>query len=111
VVVGVVTWGGTPLVNTWYFVVGWHDSVSNTIKIQVNNGTPVSAAYANGASGGSGVAFRVGAWDNASNTQRLDGKAQGVGVVRRVLTSNERTYLFNSGAAVRTYAEISAASP
>jgi hypothetical protein len=38
----------TPVnVATWYFVVGWHDAVANTVNVQINNGTIYSGATTN----------------------------------------------------------------
>lgn len=39
---------GSPALNTWYFVLGWHDSVANTINISVNGREPDSVAYSAG---------------------------------------------------------------
>lgn len=86
--------GGVLVASSWYFAVGWHDSVANTVNIQLNNGTPVSAGHTVGAQ--DGVApFHIGA-ANASNF--WNGRLDQVGVWKRVLTTQERTDLYNGGA-------------
>jgi hypothetical protein len=88
--------------STWYFVVVWHDSVANTINIQVNNGTPTSKAHSTGVVASSG-AFYLGG-DNQGLS--WDGPIDQVGFWKRVLTTDERTYLYNSGNG-RSYASFS----
>lgn len=83
--------------STWYFVVCWHDSVNNTINIQVNNGTPDSAAYSSGVFDGVSP-FRIGAM--AGNVNFENGIIDEVGVWKRVLTAGERTSLYNAGAGI-----------
>lgn len=84
---------GAPATGTWYFVVAWHDSVANTINIQVNNGTINSAAHAVGVQDSNGT-FTLGQIAG----QYLDGRLDGVAVWKRTLTSDERAYLYNGGA-------------
>lgn len=85
---------GSPSLSTWYFVVAWHDSVANTINIQVNNGTVDSGAYALGLIATAG-AFSIG---NAKAVSWfLNGAADEVGFWKRVLTAAERTTLYNGG--------------
>jgi len=45
---------------TWVLIIGWHDSVANTINIQVNNGVVDSLAHATGVLDNTGV-FSLGA--------------------------------------------------
>jgi hypothetical protein len=87
--------GGAPSLNTWYYVVGWHDSVNNTLNIQVNNGTADSVSYSSGVFDGT-TAFAIGAFNGAANI--LSGRVDAVGLWKRVLTVGERTTLYNSGA-------------
>lgn len=82
---------------TWYLVICWHDSVNNTINIQVNNGTVDSAAYASGVFDGA-EPFRIGAMSLPNNFQ--NGIIDEVGVWKRVLTAGERTALYNAGAGI-----------
>lgn len=81
---------------TWYFVACWHDGVGNTVNVQVNNGTVASSAWTGGTFDGTGN-FQIGTIA-ASTTGDWDGLIEGVGYWKRVLTSDERTSLYNSGA-------------
>lgn len=91
----------TPTTSTWYFVVAWHDSVANTINIQVNNGATASTAHSNGVANGTNE-FRIGR-DQVTNYH--NGRIDSVGVWKKALSANERTYLYNSGQG-RLYSEI-----
>lgn len=85
---------GSPSTATWYFIVAWHDATANTVNIQINNGTVDSAAHSAGVFDGTGV-FAIGATDAFG--QYFDGLIDQVGFWKRVLTSQERTDLYNSG--------------
>jgi hypothetical protein len=86
---------------TWYLVVARHDATANTIDIGVNAGTQTSAAYS------------AGCWDGGNELSiggsvegtPLDGLMAQVGVWKKKLTSDEITWLYNSGNG-RTYAAI-----
>lgn len=84
---------GIPSTGVWYFIVFWHDSVGNTINLQVNNGTLNSAAHTTGVYQTTGT-FTVGADETATYT---DGLIDEVSFWKRVLTADERTELYNSG--------------
>lgn len=86
---------------TWYFVVAWHDSANNQIGIQVNNGTADTASHSGGVFDGTAF-FIIGALQGGNN---WDGPIDQVGFWKRLLTSEEKTWLHNSGAG-RSYAEI-----
>lgn len=93
---------------TWYFVVGWHDSVNNLLGISVND-VASTAAYSSGIFDGTS-AFRLGSLLNgATGVYEFNGKVDEPFVVRRVLTAAEITYLYNSGAG-RSYADLVDAS-
>jgi hypothetical protein len=81
----------------WYFVVAWHDSVANTINIQVNNGTIDSAATANTAPSDSAATFCIGARTYATFEGYFDGLVDEVSFRKRTLTAAERSVLYNSG--------------
>jgi len=85
---------GAPAVDTWYFIVAWHDSVANTINIQVNNGAIDSGAHATGVNNDTSL-FAVGA--SSANVQWMNGLMDEVGLWRRVLTAEERATLYNDG--------------
>jgi hypothetical protein len=98
------TWGAFDLsTGTWYFIVAWHDSVNNVIGLSVNDGTAETTAHSTGVFQSS-QRFSLGAVGNSNAS--YDGLMDEVGVWGRVLTSSERTELYNSGNG-RDYAYIS----
>ena len=85
---------GSPPINTWSHLVAWHDSASNTINIQANNGIVNTVSHSAG----------VFASDSPLNISSFLGTAElwsgsldEVGFWKRVLTSSERSELHNSG--------------
>jgi hypothetical protein len=88
-------------IGTWHFVVCWHDPVANTINIQIDNGTPDSTAHSAGIYVGTDN-FVLGAGTFALS---LDAVLDELGFWKRVLTSDERTELYNAGDG-RDYAYI-----
>jgi hypothetical protein len=91
---------GSPPLNTWMYVVGWHDAGNDTINIQVNNGAVESVSYALGVLDGTS-SFIVGA-NNEGVFQDFpilnNGRVDEVGLWKRVLTNDERARLYNFGA-------------
>jgi hypothetical protein len=83
----------------WYFVVAWHDAENDQLGLSVNNGTPDTVAHSAGIKNSSATFF-LGAV--ATGTTGFDGIIDEVGAWNRVLTSTERTALYNSGAG-KTY--------
>lgn len=86
---------GTPANGTWYHLVGWHDSVNNIVGAVANGGAADTVSYSNGVKD-STAAFRIGA--NEGGSFYLNGLVDEVGFWKRVLTSQERTDLYNGGA-------------
>lgn len=84
-----------PQIGVWYFIVAWHDSVNNTLNIQVNNGTPNTLSYSSGVFN-SNAPLTIGK-RYSGPTAYMNGKIDAVGFWKRVLTSSERTELYNSG--------------
>lgn len=82
---------GSASTATWYFVVAWHDSVANTINIQVNNGTANSVSYTSGTTDSSGQ-FNIGALNAGSF---WDGRIDEARFYKRVLSPSERSLLYN----------------
>lgn len=93
---------GLPVINTWYFLVAWHDSVANTLNAQANDGAVDSTAHSAGVFAGT-AKFLLGNRDGGTNY--WDGVIRRVGFWKRVLTANERTWLYNGGVG-RTIQEI-----
>ena len=80
----------------------WHDSILNTINLQVNAGLVDSVAYSSGSTD-LASAFNIGA--DGSGTGPWDGRIGPGAFWKRVLTAAERTWLDNSGAG-RQYGEL-----
>lgn len=95
---GSVSWSSSASTATWYHIVAWHNATSNEILISVNNGTPVSAAWSIGVNDGDST-FMIGALGGFSGNveSHFDGLIDEVGFWKRVLTSDERTSLYNGG--------------
>jgi hypothetical protein len=96
---------GTPSTATWYHLIAWHDSVNNQIGIAVNAGTPNTTSHTTGVQDSNGP-FQIGARNAGAN---WDGLIDEVAIWKKVLTSDERTWLYNSGNG-RSYTDIVAES-
>lgn len=81
---------------TWYCVHGWHDSVNNQIGISVNAGTADTAAHTTGVRDGTAT-FEIGRNVDDGSGGVMNGLVDEVGFWKRVLTSGERTSLYNGG--------------
>ena len=87
---------GLPVINTWYFVVCWHDASANTVNIQVNNGTVDSAVYSDGSYDSTTSLIVCGAYGSLGNPS-YNGYIDEMSIWKRVLTAAERTSLYNGG--------------
>lgn len=83
----------------WIFVVWWHDSVANTVNIQVNNGSIDSTSYSGGTVDRTSSVI-LGA-DAGQDGGGMDGRQVAVGFWKRVLTTAEKTFLYRDGDGVR----------
>lgn len=98
---------GSPSTGTWYCVFCWRDSSDNLLRIAVNGGgADASSAHANGWN--SSDQFLIGV--RAGLGQWADAVIGPVARWNRVLTSDERTSLYNSGDGL-TLAEMGSATP
>jgi RHS repeat-associated protein len=88
--------------NTWYTVIAWHDSVNDTLNIQVNNAAVKSSAITTGSTN-TNFAFLIGGLANGANG--MNGRIDEVAFYKRVLTPAERNWMYNAGAG-RTYSEL-----
>lgn len=86
---------GSPSLGSWNYVVAWHDIDADTINIQVNNGAIDSVATGGGNTADTSAIFYIGGRPGAA--QYHNGRIDGCGVWKRVLTSIERSQLYNSG--------------
>lgn len=85
--------GTAPDPSARYFVVAWHDPAANTTNIQVDDGVPNTLPHSAGVHVGTSRLY-VGA--RPTPTDYFDGVIQRVGVWKRLLSADERTYLFNN---------------
>jgi hypothetical protein len=86
---------GAPSNGVWCFVVAWHDATNDQIGICVNNGTPNTVSHSTGIFDGN-APFRIGTLGTAG-TYHWHGLLDEISIWSRVLTSDERTALYNSG--------------
>lgn len=86
----------TPAIGEWLFVVGWVDSVAQTVSISVNALTVDTVALGAAPQAASAAAFVIGAFGVASGSY-WDGKICEVARWDRVLTTQERLWLYNGG--------------
>jgi hypothetical protein len=80
-------------VNTWYFVVCWHDAIANTLNIQINDGPVDSVSYSIGVR--AGIASLLFGQSGFGGSH--DGLIDEAGLWKRLLTAPERTDLYNAG--------------
>lgn len=91
----------------WFFMVGWHDSVNDTVNLQVNNSGIVSSGFADGVNSGASDLIVGAAGTSGAPTAFLDGRVSRVGLWDKVLTSDERSQLYNNGCGL-LYDELNA---
>lgn len=92
---------GAPSTATPYQIFIWHDSTSNVFGIRVNNGTANTEANSSGVFSGS-ANFQIGAENGGLP---FDGLMRRARLWKRLLTSDERTFLYNGGSG-RDYSEL-----
>lgn len=84
---------GTPSTATWYHIVVWHDAAANVVGIRVND-TSENTAATTGAAGDSDAVFAL---STAGATTTWDGRLDSLSYWKRLLTSTEKTLLYNGG--------------
>ncbi len=72
----------------------WHDAAANVLNIQFDNGKVTSVSYSAGVMDTTRP-LSVGAF--ADGTYLFDGRIDELALYKRVLTSTERTWLYNNG--------------
>ena len=97
------TSAGAPTIGTWYFIVFWYDAIAHTWNIQVDNGAIDNISYPL-SSYDSGAPFEIGTV-SAFPGNELDAKVDQVGFWKRVLTTQEKSSLYN-GSAGLSYASL-----
>jgi hypothetical protein len=94
---GAILANGTPSTGTWYQLIAWHDATNNEMGIAVNaEASPATSAYSSGVFD-STASFQLGARGTTSPSAYFDGLMAKVRLWKRILTSQERTDLYNSG--------------
>lgn len=88
---------GDPSENAWHFLAFWHDSVNNTINIQIDNTTVDSTPYSAGIADQPSI-FTIG---SSGIGNYWTGQIDEVVFTKRVLTTDERTALYASGLGCR----------
>lgn len=91
----------------WYTILAWHDAVNNTLNIQVNNANVSTVGYSSGAMD---TTYPLSVGAHADGSCGLDGRIDELVLYKRVLTSAERSWLYNNGIG-RAYASLSAPAP
>jgi len=99
------TFGALPL-STWVNINLWHDTAAGTINGSVNNGATDSILTAGPLQAAATAQFRIGSWEFFSDN-RWDGLIDQVGFAKALLTTDEKTFLYNEGNG-RSWAEIEA---
>ena len=87
--------------NTWYCLIAQYTAADNSLDVWVNNGTVTEASGTSTVGSG---ALLIGRGTDATMTSTFD--IDYLGFFNRLLTSDERTWLYNSGG-TRTYSELS----
>lgn len=99
---------GTITTGAWHLVIGWIDpaaSANGTIYVQVNNGTIYSFALT-GAVTNSGISLRTFfGCINDGSFGLMDGAVDETSFWNKILTADERSFIFNGGAGV-TYTDL-----
>lgn len=88
---------GSPTLNTWTHILGWYDRMNNLVNIQVNNGV-VNFLTCYGNVFSSTTPFYIG--QAGDNINYWDGSIDEVAKWSRVLTTQERSDLYNLGSGV-----------
>lgn len=86
----------------WYYCLAWNDPDNNQYGMALNG---IEHTFVRGGARGAGTDVFVGARD-ATPTSPTDGEVATLGYWSRVLTSDERTALFNKGSYALDYSQL-----
>jgi hypothetical protein len=81
---------------TWYFLVVWHDSTANKLRLQIDGGTVNELNWTTGTRDGT-APLAIGRWGSVVGFS-FDGLIDSSSFWKRVLTDTERSDLYNGGA-------------
>jgi hypothetical protein len=87
---------GSPSAGTWYQLIVEHDAAANEVRIRGNNGTADTAAFSAGV-GPNADPFIMGERQGGTNGTYVDGLLAKCRRWDRLLTSDERSQLYNGG--------------
>lgn len=90
--------GPSAAVGTWYHLLMSHDSLLNTLSLDVNLGGAYSVGTGAPLQAAGSAEFRIGGEAYPAFLQPFDGIIDEVGIWKRILTAAERTQLYNAGA-------------
>ncbi|MBN1430449.1 MAG: LamG domain-containing protein [Anaerolineae bacterium] len=88
---------GAPALDTWYHIVVWHDAAGNEIGIRVNDMYENTMATGSTVPGGTSATFVIGAREYVGAEDYLDGAVDAPSFWKRLLTSGEKTALYQVG--------------
>jgi hypothetical protein len=91
---------GSPALSTWYHILIWHDSVNNQVGVRIND-TYQNTAATTGVPSDTTATFYVGANEG---TNYWNGRIDETAFWKRLLTADEKTWLYNGGSG-RAYGE------
>lgn len=84
----------------WNLVIAYHDSVNNLFGLQINNGVPQTTSSAGAFPSPAAGPFSIGG-RAADTTTTPDAKIDAVGIWKRLLTTAEKSALYNSGGGIQ----------
>lgn len=91
---------GAPSTATWYFISAWHDATADTVNIELNAGVTDSAATGGALQAAGTAELSFGGFSGGLSL--VNGQMCETGFWKRVLTRQERAWLYNDGRG-RTY--------
>ena len=88
---------GVPAIDTWYFIVFWHDATADTLNVQINNGGIDSMATGGALQAAGVAAFEIGRRSYPLFEEPLDGRPDEVAFAKRIWTTAEKIAMYNDG--------------
>lgn len=85
-------------IDTWHFIVAWYDSSNGQLHLRIDDTTTYNSVTGATGTDASAAQFRIGAREYLGFEDYSDALIDEVGIWKRVLSSQEITDLYNSGA-------------